>query len=194
MTWSFSRSASSAVCRISALEHDERLWLDQLALVSVTDDSRLQYRVMCDQSRLDLGWRNIEATDLEHVVGAARIDIVPVFVTTVLVAALSPRPVERVPAALPVIPVILGACRPGNLQLADLALFCRASFIIDEPNLIPGNGLAGGAVAHVAGPIRQKDMQHLGRSYPVEDIDAETLGPASSDIERQRFAGRGAYA
>src|SRR5438105_10970481 len=176
------------------LEHDERFWLYQLALVGMTDDGGLQYSVMCDESRLYLGRRNIDATDLEHVVGTAGIDVVAVFVTTVFVAAFSPRPVERVSAALSVIPVKLRAGRPGNLQLADLALLGWAPFIIDEPHFIPRNGLAGRAVADVARPIRQKDMQHLGRAYPVEDIDAETLGPASSDIQRQRFAGGCTYA
>src|SRR5438105_11588701 len=97
------------------LEHDERFWLYQLALVGMTDDGGLQYSIMCDQSRLYLGRRNIDATDLEHVVSAAGIDIVAVFVTTVFVATLSPWPVERVPAPFSVIPVKLRAGRPSNL-------------------------------------------------------------------------------
>ena len=74
-----------------------------------------------------------------------------------------------------------------NLQLADLPAAGPPSSSISH--FISGNGLAGRAIAHVAGPIRQKNMQNFGRSYPVENIDAEALGPAPPDIERECFAG-----
>ena len=145
---------------------------------------------MRDQSRLDLGRRDIDTTDLQHVVGAAGVDIIAVFVAAILVAAQRPLPLERPFAALNVIPVVLGAGWPRDLQLADLALPGGSPLVVDQAHVIAGDRLAGRAVAHVAGPIRQEDMQHLGRPYPIENIDPEALGPASPDIKRQCFASR----
>ena len=66
--------------------------------------------------------------------------------------------------------------------------------VVDDSQLIAGYGLAAGAVADRAGPVREEDVQHLGRADPVEDLDAEMLGPAPTEVGRQRLAGGNAHA
>ena len=51
--------------------------------------------------------------------------------------------------------------------------------VADDAQLVAGHRLAGGAVAHVAGPVGQEDVQHLGRADAVEDVDAEVLASSA---------------
>src|SRR5262249_27701678 len=60
----------------AALEHDERLGLEQIVLVRLADNRYLEDAGMGDQRRLDLGGRDPLAADLHHVVGSSAVDVV----------------------------------------------------------------------------------------------------------------------
>src|SRR6185369_5799788 len=125
--------------------------------------------LMREQRALDLEGRDIDAADLEHVVGASAIGEIAVLAFDVFVAAARPLAEEGRAAALAIVPVEGGAGRAGDLELADLARLDRRSRLVDEADAITGNRLPGRAVAHRAGPVRQEDVEHLGRADAVED-------------------------
>src|SRR5712671_3367012 len=108
---------------------------------------------MREQRALDLERRDIDAADLEHVIGAAAIGEVAVFALDVFVAAARPLAEEGRPAALAVVPVEGGAGRPGDLELADLTRLDRQPRLIDEADGIARNRLPRRAVTHGAGPV-----------------------------------------
>ena len=47
---------------------------------------------------------------------------------------------------------------------------------------------------HLARPVAEKDVQHLGRADAVEDVDPDPSRPAPADLLRQRLSGRNATA
>src|SRR5204863_6622788 len=129
-----------------------------------------------------------------HVVGAAAVGVVAILVEAVLVAAAGPWALERALGLLALVPVQDRRGRAADLELAELAgLGDDVARLVDQAHLVAGHGLAGGAVAHVAGTVRDEDVQHLGRADAVEDLDAAgALGPPLPELLRERFARGGA--
>jgi hypothetical protein len=80
------------------------------------------------------------------------------------------------------------------LQFADFAGADFLAVLINDLGVIAGHGLARSAVAHVAGAVADKDVQHFGRTDAVEDVGADDFLPALAEIGRQRFARRDAPA
>src|SRR5882672_7841911 len=109
-------------CGIALLENDKGFGLDELALVFGADHRRFEHGFMRDESGFDLGGRDVDARDLQHVVGAPAVYVVAVPVQAVLVTALRPASHESAAAFLVVVPVAGGARRPADLQLSHLAL------------------------------------------------------------------------
>ena len=112
----------------------------------------------------------------------------------ILVAGARPFAQERGARLLAVVPVHDRAGRAADQQLAHLAPLHRQAVIVDELDVVARHRLAGGAVPHVAGAVRQEDVQHLGRADAVENVDAVAFDPALADVLRQRLAGRHAAA
>src|SRR5207245_11439175 len=79
-------------------------------------------------------------------------------------------------------------------EVADFAACDRPALLVDDLERVAGDRLAGRAVAHRAGPVAEKDVQHLGRTDAVEDVDADPRRPAPADFLRQRLAGPDATA
>ncbi len=176
-------------------EHHESLGLDQRVGVRPADHGGFEHVGMALQHALDLERRDIHAGDLQHVVAPAAVDEIAVVVLDIFVAGARPFAEERRARLLAVVPIHHRAGRSAHLQLAHLAaLGDDVAVVIDQPEVVAGHRLAGGAVFHVAGAVRQEDMQHLGRAEAVEDVDAVALAPAPADLGRQRFAGGDAAA
>src|SRR6185312_15747980 len=147
------------------------------------------------QRGLDLDRRDVDAAHLQHVVGAPAVRVVALRIEAVLVPATRPRTLEGVLGPLALVPIHDRRGRSADLQLAELArLGDYAAVVIDEPHLVAGHRLPGGAVAHFARPVGDEDVQHLGRPDAVENLDSGALGPALAETFRQRFACRGAHA
>src|SRR4029077_14497382 len=105
--------------------------------------------------RFDLERRDIDAADLEHVVGPAAVGVVAVAIDDVFLTAARPRAQKRGEASRAIVPEIGRAVRSAYLQLADLAGRGVLAGLVDDAQLVSGHRLAGGAVAHVATAIRQ---------------------------------------
>src|SRR5262249_62140945 len=133
--------------------------------------------------------------DLEHVIAAPAINEIALCVFELLVAGAGPFAEEGRARLLSVVPVHDRAGGPAHLQFAHFALrFDDVAIVVDEPHVIAGHRLAGGAVFHLAGAVGDENVQHLGRADAVENVDTETLAEAAADIRRQRLAGRDAAA
>src|SRR5947207_981464 len=63
--------AQRGIGNLPGPQDDESLRLDQLLVILLSDDGRLEHRGMRDDGGLDLGWRNPDTADLEHIVVAA---------------------------------------------------------------------------------------------------------------------------
>jgi len=109
-----------------------------------------------------------------------------------LVPGARPSAVEGRPAALAVVPVARCTGRAADQKVADLAAPDGPPLFVDDLQRIAGEWPAGRAVAHLARPVAEKDVQELGRADAVEDVDAAARRPAPADLGRQRLAGRDA--
>src|ERR1019366_4893741 len=180
--------------RLPGLDDDEGLGLDESVPVLDADHRRLEHRRVLHQRRLDLEGRDPDAAHLEHVVAAPGIGVVAVGVARILVAALGPAALEGLARALAVAPV--HECRAGtpDVEIADLAVGDGPAVFAAQLDLVALDRLAGGAVANIARPVRDEDMQHLGRADAVDDGDAELPLEALTDLAGQRLARRGAHA
>src|SRR5262249_51539897 len=71
-------------------KHDEGLRFHQAVGIFLADDGGLQHCFVRYQRRLDIERRHPHAADLEHVVSAAAVVEVTVFVTAIFVAGMGP--------------------------------------------------------------------------------------------------------
>src|SRR5687767_12377564 len=145
---------------------------------------------MRHERRLHLGRRHIDAAHLEHVVGAAAVDVIAVLVDAVLVAAARPRTLEGVLRFLALVPVHDRGGRAADLQLAQLArLGDDAALIVDKAKPVAGYRLPRAARTYVAGTVGKEDVQHLGGADAIQQLGTGALGPALEDFWGKRFAG-----
>ena len=150
---------------------------------------------MALQHALDLERRDIHAGHFQHVVAPAAVNEVAVVVLDIFVAGARPFAQERRARLLAVVPIHHRAGRAAHLQFAHLAARCDdLAVVVDQADIVARHRLAGGAVFHLAGAVREENVQHLGRAEAVENVDAVALAPAPADIGRQRFAGGDAAA
>src|SRR6185312_5348615 len=103
-------------------------------------------------------------------------------VAPVLVAGMRPFAGEGAATLLALVPVAFAGRRPAHDQLADLAVGDVAAVLVDDARLVAGHRPAGRAIADVAGTVRQKRIEHLGRAEAVEHVDAGDLAPALADM------------
>src|SRR5258706_571083 len=170
---------------VALLENDKGFGLDELALVFGADHRRFEHGFMRDESGFDLGGRDVDARDLQHVVGAPAVYVVAVPVQAVLVAALRPASHESAAAFLVIVPIACSARRPADLQLSHLSLLCRVAALVHQAQLVARHRFARGAVAQVARPVGEEDVQHLGRPDSVQDLQPGPLLPALRDLRRE---------
>src|SRR6267154_1088775 len=77
-----------------------------------------------------------------------------------------------------------------HVEIARLAGVYGIGPLVQDLQLVAGNGLAARAGSQVVEPVRAVDVQHLGRPDAVEDGEAESFLPAPPDLGGQRL-GRG---
>ncbi|MCY1293744.1 hypothetical protein D9M70_430120 [compost metagenome] len=175
-------------------QHDEGLGLDQFVGIGHADHRGFEHGRVQRQRGLDLERRDVDAADLEHVVAAPCIGVVAVGITQVLVAAARPFADEGVAGLVAIAPVHQRRARSLDVEVADLARRRGLATFVQQFQFVAGHGLARGAVAHLAGPVRQEDMQHFRGADAIQDVAAEMRQETLADIARQCLAGRGAHA
>ena len=187
-------SAARSSLRADVLQHDKGLGLDQPVGVGVADHRGFEHRGVGDQRLLDLERRHPDAADLEHVVAAAAIAVIAVGVAGVGVAGMGPLAAKGAARLVALVPIAVGGAGAAHDQLAGLAVGDVVAVIVEDAQLVARHRLAGAAVADVVRPVRQEDVQHLGRADAVEDVAAGLVAPALADMLGQRLAGRDAEA
>src|SRR5262245_23840140 len=100
---------------------------------------------------------------------------------------MSPFAIEGAAGLCPLVPVGFSSRWPGYDESADLAVAEVAPVIINEPHVITRHRPAGGSIADVAWSIAEEGLQHLGRSDPVENVDAGDRPPAFAEMLGQRL-------
>ena len=75
-------------------------------------------------------------------------------------------------------------------QVANLPLWNRLTVVIHELQLVARERFATTARANVARPIRQENVEVLGRADPVNDVHPGLFLPLVPNGSRQRFARR----
>ena len=135
------------------LEHDVGLGFDQFVSVHDANHGGFKHGRVVHQASLHLERRDVNAADLEHVVAAAAIGVKPVSIDRVFVATARPFAGKCGFGFTAVVPVHDGRAGAVDLQLADLADAARLAVVAHNAQRVAGHGLAGGAVAHLAGPV-----------------------------------------
>ena len=144
---------------------------------------------MLDERRLDFGRRDPLPRDLEHVVAAALVGEIAVGVDVVLVAGDVPVALERGLRLLVLVPVVGGARVTGNPEVSRLSPTELFAIVVDDLRAIAGNRCAARAALRLARVVRDEDVQHLRRTDPVKDLEAEAGLPLLEQRLRQGFAG-----
>src|SRR6202171_781881 len=127
----------------------------------MADDRCFEHGSVSGERRFDFERRDVDAADLEHVVGAAAIGVIAVAIDGVFVPALGPRPEKGGEASRPIVPVVGRAGGAADLQLADLAGSSIVAGLVDDTKRVSGHRLARGAVANFALAVGKKNMQEL---------------------------------
>ena len=174
--------------RLPGLEHHEGLRARDAVLVGRADHRGLQHRRMLHQGRLDLERRDELPAHFQHVVAAARIDVIAGGVAVVLVAGARPRALESLGGFRAIAPVHERGARSAHIQVADLRAFDEAPVFATDLDLVSRHRLAARAVAHVPGAVGKEDVQHLGRADAVDHLAAVVRLEALADLLRQRLA------
>ena len=140
-------------------DDDECLGLDQTLLIEGADHRGFENLVMCDQRRFDLEGRHPLTADLQHVIGAAAVDIVTLAVAQIFVTGARPGTVEGVEALSPLIPITNRGGLAVDLKLSHLTVDNFSALLVDDAQLIARDGRAAGAIVHVVDPVTQKYVQ-----------------------------------
>ena len=116
---SIERPARAAV---PSLEHDEGLRLDQAIVILGRNDGRFEDAGVSDECLFDFEGRHPDATHLEHVVGAATVDVNAVGPAEVLVAGACPLALESAARLGALIPISGGGGGCPHEQFADCSV------------------------------------------------------------------------
>ena len=143
------------------------------------------------QALLGLARREPLPRDLEQVVVASLVGEVAVTVASHHVARNVPLAGEGAARGPGVPPVAVRARIAPYPHPADLAGTDLAAAVVAEPYLEAGDGGAEGAGTHLAGPVRDEDVPHLGRAEAIEELDAEGVVPAAVEGDGEGLAGGG---
>ena len=192
MQWATSASLRRSLGGVPLGEHDPGLGLDQPVVVGAAHNGGFQHRLMGNQAGLDLDRGDPDSADLEHVVRAPATHVTAGLVDGVGIAGAEPRAVEGCGGALGLAPILGDEGSPANQQVAGLAGRHVAPVIVDQARLVARYERAAGPWRHRARPVGDEDVQALGRSDPVDDVEPGGGAPAFEQRRRQRLAGRDA--
>ncbi len=181
-------------CVLAGLEDDEGARLEEAVGIFLRHDGGFEHGRVARQRVLDLERRHPDAGHLEHVVGAALVDVAAVGIAHVLVAGARPGAFEGRAGLLALVPIAVGGRGAAHEHLADLAVGHVAARFVDEPHLVTRHGAAAGAVFHLARQVDDVLVQHLGGADAIEDLDAEARGEGAADFLGQGLARRHADA
>ena len=170
--------------RKTGAQHNESFRLDQAVNIFLADDCGLKYSFMRDEGALDVERRDPDSRHLKHVIGAPAVKVIPAIADTVFVACVRPLAAKRAPGFFPLQPVALSGAWPANDKLADFPGSDRSAIIVQQLCVIAGHRRARGAVANLARPVGDKNVQHLGRADAVNDFNADLLLPAFANFFR----------
>src|ERR1700677_3296427 len=172
------------------LPDDERYGFLQAIRVQACHHDGLRHRLVLEQPALDLGGRDPDAAGLQHVAGAAEAGVVAVGVLYVGVAGTQPLALEHSAGRVVPGPVAGRGRVAADEQGARGAPLHRGPVLTEDLQLVTGDRDASSARADLAFAVGQEDVQQLGHADAVQDVDAETSGPAFVERLRQGFAGR----
>ena len=103
---------------------------------------RLEHARMLDEHVLDLDRGGPQPADLDHVVGAALVDVVAVLVDAVAIAGEEQVAVDRGLGLLVLVPVVGQRGVAAHLQVPDLAVGDRRAQLVEQRRArSPGTGL-----------------------------------------------------
>src|SRR4029450_13599616 len=144
---------------IAVLEHDEGFRLGEPVAGLLADDRGLAPGLGRGEPRLYLERGHPHAVDLEHVVGAPAVIIVPLGVAQVLVAGIGPFADEGAAALGAVVPVAFTRGGPAHHELANLSRGKLASALVNDLYLVPRHRLAGRSVAPLDPAVAPEGLQ-----------------------------------
>jgi len=158
-------------------QDDKRDRFDQAVGIHRTDDATFQYGRMLQQDSLDVGWPDSLAAHLEHVVRAARVPEITIFVHEEFVTRVDPMAAERVFGLFVFVPIAGRDAVAFDHQCSHFSRRKFISVVVDDSRFVPSHHLPRTARLHVARTIGNKDVEDFRRTNSVTDIDAEPFLP-----------------
>src|SRR5262249_2668992 len=168
--------------------------LGQPVFVLESDYGAFTDGLVFEQTVFDLGRRDENAADFQHLVGPPAVPEIAFGVTRELVARRAVITGEGLFRFFVRLPVTDRGGIAFDPQRPHLTVGQRLPSGADDLAPVAGHNLAQTAFAHAAEAFRNVDMKHLRRSHAVEDFNAECLFPAAIKLRRQRLARRNADA
>src|SRR5215213_3228500 len=184
------RAFQLSVRRIAFRDDDEGFRLYQSLLIAPADDGALAHGFALEQAVFDLGGRDVNAAHLQHLVRAATVPEVAVFVHAELVARRAPVAGESGLRFLVRAPVAEGGRIAFDFERAHLSDGQLAPLGVNDPGLVAWHNAAETAGDDIPRVIRDVDVKHLGRADTVEYLHPEGVHPPLVKLRRQRLARR----
>src|ERR1700685_3820465 len=75
-------------------------------------------------------------------------------------------------------------------QVSNLAVRNRCARFVNYSRFIAGNLATASSGTRLAGPCREKNVQHFGGADTVQNFDSEAFAKALENLRGQGFAGR----
>src|SRR5215831_17699091 len=116
---------------------------------------------MRDKRTFNLNRRNPLSTYLEHIVGAATIPEVAVYIFIVLVTCMNPLPVENIFRLFVLIPIICSSAISAYQQITYITLLYCVATLIGNHSFVSWHQPAGTTGSNLPCAITDKNMQNF---------------------------------
>src|SRR5207249_8711551 len=126
--------------------------------------------------------------DLQHVVGPPLVPEEPLVVPPELIPRDAPLAPERRARLLAILKVAERRRAAADPERPRLAAGRVASVGVRDARLVPWDQAAERSGHDLAEPVADVDVEHLRRSDPVEDLDAEGVDPPPVKLGWKRLA------
>src|SRR5229473_5255306 len=175
-------------------EHEKGLRFLQAVGILKTDHRCFDDRGMGEQGIFYLQRREPPAAHLQHLVSPSAEPEVARFVLPEFVRRNAPVAPEGLLALLVLLPVFERHRVPADPESADLPAGSLATVVIADLRVVALHHPAQGPQLYIVQAVGDEDVKHLGRAYPIEDLDPGRLLPAMVQLRGERFTGADAHA
>ena len=163
--------------------------LDEPSTIRHANNGRLCDALVTEKRIFHLDRRHPHSRHLHHVVASPAVMIVTVRVPKEFIAGRHPAihclHSRRI---LCLLPVFGERTLAAHEQIPDFASSARLAAVVRDSHLVIWNRRSARPSPRASRPIRNKNVQHLRGTNPIENLNAKSLAKLCEYLRRQRLA------